>query len=94
SAQLQFLSANAQVRGAVEQAIPQLREALAEQGISLGDTSVGEQRQDPDQQFAGSMKRHGTGGSVDGGEAIADASATGEAAAADITLEGRVDLYA
>ncbi|WP_442905499.1 flagellar hook-length control protein FliK [Halomonas sp. BC04] len=43
-AQAQFLSAHAQVRQVLEQAIPQLREALAEQGISLGETSVGEQR--------------------------------------------------
>jgi len=43
-AQAQFLSAHATVRTAVEQAIPQLREALAEQGISLGETSVGEQQ--------------------------------------------------
>ncbi|MEC9306041.1 MAG: flagellar hook-length control protein FliK, partial [Pseudomonadota bacterium] len=42
-AQAQFLSAHAQVRQVIEQAIPQLREALAEQGISLSDTSVGEQ---------------------------------------------------
>ena len=52
--QIQFLSANAQVRGVVEQAIPQLREALAEQGINLGETSVGEQHQEEDQGFAGS----------------------------------------
>lgn len=44
-AHVQFLSPHAQVRGAVEQAIPQLREALAEQGIALADTSVGEQRE-------------------------------------------------
>ncbi|WP_116474223.1 flagellar hook-length control protein FliK [Zobellella maritima] len=44
-AQVQFLSAHGPVRQAVEQAIPQLREALAEQGISLGEASVGEQGQ-------------------------------------------------
>lgn len=42
-AQAQFFSAHPQVRHAVEQAIPQLREALAEQGIQLGETSVGSQ---------------------------------------------------
>jgi len=44
-AQAHFFSSHATVRGAVEQAIPQLREALAEQGIALGDAMVGEHRQ-------------------------------------------------
>ncbi|WP_410594391.1 flagellar hook-length control protein FliK, partial [Bacillus sp. SIMBA_074] len=51
-AQAHFLSAHAQVRQVIEQAIPQLREALAEQGISLGDTSVGEQNTSNEQAFA------------------------------------------
>lgn len=41
-AQAHFFSSHATVRGAVEQAIPQLREALAEQGIALGEAMVGE----------------------------------------------------
>lgn len=44
-AHAQFFSHNAQVRTAIEQALPQLKEAMAEQGISLGQTSVGDQRQ-------------------------------------------------
>ena len=40
SAQLQFVSAHSQVRQAVEQALPQLREILAEQGIELSQSSV------------------------------------------------------
>lgn len=43
-AQMHFFSQHNQVRQAVEQAIPQLREALGEQGISLGDTSVSQQQ--------------------------------------------------
>lgn len=43
-----FASHSSQVRIAIEQGLPQLREAMAEQGISLGQASVGEQRQ---QQF-------------------------------------------
>lgn len=42
-AQAHFLSAHASVRAAVEQAIPQLRETLAEQGITLAEAQVGEQ---------------------------------------------------
>ena len=57
-AQAQFFSAHASVRAAVELAIPQLREALAEQGISLGEAMVGEHRQQPGEQHA-SQDGHG-----------------------------------
>lgn len=40
-AHLHITSANGQVRAAVEAAMPQLRHALAESGISLGQSSVG-----------------------------------------------------
>jgi flagellar hook-length control protein FliK len=40
-AQAMFVSAHETVRKAVEAALPQLRSTLAEQGISLGQTSVG-----------------------------------------------------
>lgn len=46
--QAHFLSAHGQVRQALEQAIPQLRDLLADQGIALGDTSVSDQRQQDD----------------------------------------------
>lgn len=49
-AQLQIASAHAPVRAAVEAALPQLREALAQNGIALGDTSVGDQSQFQQQQ--------------------------------------------
>ncbi|WP_455921613.1 flagellar hook-length control protein FliK [Pseudomonas putida] len=50
--QAQFVCAHPAVRSAVEQALPQLREALAAQGITLGETSVSDQpsRQARDQQ--------------------------------------------
>lgn len=41
--QAQFQVAHASVRAAVEQALPQLREALASQGIALGQASVSDQ---------------------------------------------------
>lgn len=43
-AQAQFFSAHGQVRQALEQALPQLREALAQQGINLGEASVSDQQ--------------------------------------------------
>ncbi|MBB3140368.1 flagellar hook-length control protein FliK [Halomonas organivorans] len=91
-AQAHFLSAHAQVRQTLEQALPQLREALAEQGIALGETSVGEQRQgDADgQSFAG------TGGSSSGedDETALAPQVSESARGRDIPLDGRVDLYA
>lgn len=47
-AQLQLFSTNPQVRAAIEQAIPQLRQTLEESGIQLGEATVGEQRQQGD----------------------------------------------
>ncbi|MGS2742041.1 flagellar hook-length control protein FliK [Halomonas sp. LS-001] len=92
-AQAHFLSAHAQVRQVLEMAIPQLREALAEQGINLADTSVGEQRQ----QEGGDAALAGGGGNQNGddaasgdSEALTDASSPRQT----LTLDGRVDLYA
>ena len=68
-----FVSAHASVRQAIETAIPQLQQALAQAGISLGQTSVGEQA--AQQEFA---QQQGNGGShrqSGNGSAVAEASA-------------------
>ncbi|WP_205741922.1 flagellar hook-length control protein FliK [Halomonas marinisediminis] len=93
-AQAHFLAANAQVRQALEMALPQLREALAEQGIQLGETSVGEQGQS----FAEQQERHSgragmataasMGGATDSGAEPLAANTTA------VRLDGKVDLYA
>jgi len=90
-AQAHFLSSHAQVRQVIEQAIPQLREALAEQGITLGETSVGEQRESSDQGLA--QQQSGAGGQpgIDGGEEDSSLVPTQRA---PVALDGRVDLYA
>lgn len=44
-AQLHFVSAHSQVRAAIEAAMPNLRTALAESGIQLGQSSVGSEGQ-------------------------------------------------
>ncbi len=95
-AQAQFLASHAQVRQVLEQAIPQLREALAEQGITLGETSVGEQRRHDAQAFANQDGRQGQGGSATGEEEAALAAADEAATNATTTLsmDGRVNLYA
>lgn len=53
--QLHFASANAQVRAAVEAALPQLRHAFAESGINLGQASVSDQG---NQQFGSEQQPH------------------------------------
>lgn len=90
-AQAQFLSAHAHVRAAVEQAIPQLREALASQGISLSETSVGEQRQPPrEQQSDSSSSRRSTLALELGDDNRNETPAT----LAPMAGRGQVDLYA
>lgn len=97
-AQAQFFSAHASVRSAVEQAIPQLREALAEQGIALGDAMVGQQQQQ--QSAFGDAQRQATtnatgsgGGSVEHLEEVAPLT-TGTAADTALVSGMGVDLYA
>ncbi|GEN27963.1 hypothetical protein HVA01_16090 [Halovibrio variabilis] len=91
-AQAHFLSAHAQVRQVLEQAIPQLREALAEQGISLGETSVGEQRDPNEQGFAQSGGQQG--GELGGGDISGDEVLNQGVETSPLALDGRVDLYA
>lgn len=93
-AQAHFLSGHAQVRQVLEQAIPQLREALAEQGISLGETSVGEQRDPNAQAFAQSGGKQGAGVSSDSSDIGSDEMLASSAESSPLVLNGRVDLYA
>ncbi|SFC75629.1 flagellar hook-length control protein FliK [Polaromonas sp. OV174] len=60
--QAMFVSSHASVRAAVEAALPQLRNALAESGISLGHTSVGAESQQQQQQTAFSNGQSGQPG--------------------------------
>ncbi|AMX03174.1 flagellar hook-length control protein FliK [Microbulbifer thermotolerans] len=89
-AKVQFLAAQASVRTAVEQAIPQLRDALAQQGIALGEATVGEQQQNQQQ----SPERNYREGDIGGSETAPEIAS----AAADIKVPtsrtGGVDLYA
>ena len=93
-AQAHFLSAHAQVRQALEQALPQLREALAEQGISLGETSVGEQRNSDTQNFAQSGGRQSAEFDGDSGNTSPDEILNRDTESSPLSLDGRVDLYA
>ncbi|MCQ6261716.1 flagellar hook-length control protein FliK [Alcanivorax sp. MM125-6] len=92
-AQAHFFSSHAPVRGAVEQAIPQLRDALAEQGIALGEAMVGDQ---PRQQFneqTGDGQPNSAPALADAGD---DAAVTGAepTRATTVLPTSGVDLYA
>ncbi|USZ49682.1 flagellar hook-length control protein FliK [Halomonas sp. DN3] len=96
-AQAQFFSAHAQVRQALEQAIPQLREALAEQGIQLGDASVSDQgaqfggQQPSDSRGQPSLAASGQGKGESMEPATTASSAPDQRLGPD---DGRVDIYA
>lgn len=93
AAHLQFFSAHPQVRSAIEQALPQLREALAEQGISLGQTSVGEQHQQPSGQTAETAATTSSAGREPSEEPLLE-QAMARASQRLNALDGRIDLYA
>ncbi|RUR31053.1 flagellar hook-length control protein FliK [Vreelandella andesensis] len=90
--QAHFLSSHGPVRQAIEQAIPQLREALAEQGISLGETSVGEQQTPNEQAFA--QQTPGKTPGNQGGELGNDSAPSPIESDDQDRKDGRVDLYA
>ncbi|WP_198588809.1 flagellar hook-length control protein FliK [Alloalcanivorax mobilis] len=92
-AQAHFFSAHASVRGAVEQAIPQLREAFAEQGIALGEAMVGQHQQQQQNSF-GDAQRHAGGGRAPVIEEIEEIGPAVALPPAPLMPGGGVDLYA
>ncbi|WP_162619842.1 flagellar hook-length control protein FliK [Salinicola acroporae] len=95
-AQLQILSTHAPVRAAVEAAIPQLRQALADSGIALGETMVGDQGHFQQGHSSGD-DRPNRGGSAAGSlltatgiEPVDDVTARG----ITLTGNGNINLYA
>ncbi|MDW5375713.1 flagellar hook-length control protein FliK [Halomonas sp. HP20-15] len=94
-AQAQFMSTNPHVRAALEQAIPQLREALGEAGIQLGEAMVGDQQQGQEQGHDGTADARrvaamGSGANSVTGDVL-DGRALGDAGG--LAISG-VDLYA
>lgn len=80
-AQASFVSAHHAVREAVEAALPALRERLAESGVTLGQTSVGDGSQGKDRSSAqGGMRDAAPGRARDGGAARGAAVASRVAA--------------
>ncbi|KAK73215.1 flagellar hook-length control protein FliK, partial [Bordetella bronchiseptica] len=85
-----FVSVHAAVRQAVEAALPQLQQALAQAGISLGQTSVGDQS--AQQGFA---EQQGRGAGASGGSAAgADSETVVVAATPARNADALVDTFA
>jgi flagellar hook-length control protein FliK len=93
SANLIATVASPEVRQAIEDALPRLREMLASAGVALGDTQVGTQAQ---RQQASENQSNGRGSSLreDENAAILDHSAEASAITHLTRGDGRVDLFA
>ncbi|CAI0750390.1 Flagellar hook-length control protein [Serratia rubidaea] len=96
-AQLHIASAHGQVRAAVEAAMPQLRHALAESGINLGQSSVGGDPS-PQQSQQQTSQEHGRPSSYreqhGGAELPTEASAAPPALQALARAVDGVDIFA
>lgn len=89
-----FTSAHAEVRQAIEDALPRLREMLAGAGIDLGQTNVGSQlaQQQAEKQAAGQdAPRFGNDNAILGGDSSQTASSSVSALRSG---RGLVDLFA
>ncbi|HET8816807.1 MAG TPA: flagellar hook-length control protein FliK [Pseudidiomarina sp.] len=94
AAQLSIQSGNAQVRQALEQALPQLRDALANQGIDLGQTHVGSQSA---RDFSQQSERHAAEQSESTSDSLIAADNTdndSSPASPSSVPAGTLDLYA
>ncbi|WP_333995182.1 flagellar hook-length control protein FliK [Burkholderia cepacia] len=93
-----FVSQHAQVRDAVEAALPKLREAMESGGLGLGSATVSDggfasQQQNPQSSFAGGQSsRRGNGGSS-AVDAPVDAAQSAPVAAS-VSRAGLVDTFA
>ncbi|WP_251978166.1 flagellar hook-length control protein FliK [Salinicola avicenniae] len=93
-AQLQILSAHAPVRAAIEAAIPQLREALAQSGIALGEAMVGDQGQFQQQDQSGDQPRFAGGDGLGSGIGTSVGDETVTARQIPLVDNGNINLYA
>ncbi|MGU7841322.1 flagellar hook-length control protein FliK [Burkholderia sp. AW33-5] len=93
-----FVSQHAQVRDAVEAALPKLREAMEAGGLGLGSASVSDggfasQQQNPQQSFAGGRPSPRARAGLSAVDAPVDA-AQSAAAGATVSRAGLVDTFA
>lgn len=102
-AQAMFVSAHQSVRSALEAALPQLRNSLAESGINLGNTSVSAdtQQQQQQQQSAFAQNQDGRQGSsshfqhgIGAAETMPPAERGASVATPGRNSNGKVDIFA
>lgn len=90
-----FTSPHAAVRDAVEQAMPKLRDMLADNGIMLGNAMVSDQSPREQQAgFADKQRRENAGGSSGGVGEVAAAAIHSGGAALPVRHQGMVDTFA
>ncbi|WP_456267381.1 flagellar hook-length control protein FliK [Kushneria sp. AK178] len=101
SAQLHIASHHAQVRAAVEAALPQLRDAFSASGIELGQTSVSDQGsfqqggfQQQQERTPGALAAHDASGTMPGISAEADSDVISITTPIGRALNGGIDLFA
>jgi flagellar hook-length control protein FliK len=95
NASVSFVSANAEVRDAIETALPRLREMFASAGIELGQTNVG--AQSFSQQQSGSNEQNRSSSRWIGDNAILAAETTGSLQTGAFSAQqgnGMVDIFA
>ena len=91
-----FTSTHAEVRDVVQQALPQLREMLANNGITLGNAMVSDQSPKDQQAWQASQQQKGnkgTSGTVDSTSGIGSISSTAATSTAS-RHQGMVDTFA
>lgn len=94
-AQAMFVSPHAAVRSAVENALPQLQQQMAQAGLSLGQTSVSDQGQGQQQAENGNNSgRAGLSGTALNSGATLDQPDTALASRPQSTHNGQVDTFA
>ena len=91
-ATVDFMSAQPEVRQALENALPRLREMMGESGVQLGQANVSAGSQ---QQFAGSGEQNGgRRGKGNDGMAVDDSAAQPRQGVVRIARDGVVDTFA
>lgn len=96
-ASVTFSSNQQEVRQALENALPRLREMMSDSGIALGNASVNAGMPDQQQAQSGGGQPHGAGRPLtrfDAGPAIADTSARPAPRVATLGGRGAVDTFA
>jgi flagellar hook-length control protein FliK len=92
-----FTSPHAAVRDAVQQALPQLRDMLAGNGITLGNATVSDQSPKDQQAWQANQQQKGNGGSagkIDATVATGGITTSGSAVSLGSRHQGMVDTFA